>query len=106
MCTCCRRTLRETLDVGKQHEPQLAPHESASCGRDRELERRVSRQRLTGLEVARIDLAQKLCLPEGLAAVGECDDDSVARADERLELVLGLRQPAGRDRRSLGFERE
>ena len=36
----------------------------------------------------------------------ECDDDPMTRANEPLQLVFGLGEPAGGDRRALGLERE
>ena len=101
-----RRPLAEDLRVGQEHEPELAPDEPAARRRDREADGRVTRERsAVGVDRA-LDLAQQPALPQRLAAVRERDDDAVAGADEAGELVLGLGEAAGRDRRPLRLELE
>ena len=101
-----RRALAEDLRVGEQDEAEVAPDEAAPRGRDGEDELRLLRERLALLEHARVDAAQQVLRAQRLAAVRERDDDAVAGADEAGQLLLGLREPARRDRRLLRLERE
>ena len=98
-----RRTLAEDLGVGQQREPELAPHEAATRRRDRE---RQALGRLPGLEQPRLGAAEQRLLPQRLAAVRERDDDVELLPQEAVQLVLGLREPARRERRALCVERE
>ena len=106
MPALARDAAAEDLVVGQQHEPELAPDEAAPRRRDREEELRLLRERVARLEHARLDLAQHVLRAQRLAAVRERDDDALAGADERGELVLRLGEPARRDRRPLRLERE
>ena len=51
-------------------------------------------------------LRSSAALTQRLAAMGERDDDAVPRTHEPEQLVLGLGEPAGRDRRPLRLELE
>ena len=97
--------LAEDLRVRQQHEPEVAPDEAAPSRRDGEVELRLVGERVAGLEDLRLDPAQQVGRAQRLAAVREGDHDSVPGADEAGELVLGLREPARRDRRTLRLER-
>ena len=101
-----RNAATEDLVIRQQHEPELAPDEAAASGRDREQDLRLLRDRVARLEQARVDLAQQVLRAQRLAAVRERDDDALAGADERGQLVLRLAQPARRDRRPLRLEGE
>ena len=100
------RAAAEDLRVGQERQPQVAPHEAAARGRDREQELGFVRQRLARLEQARVDAPQEVQRAERLAAVREGDDDAVLGAQQCRELVLRLREPARRDRRPLRLEGE
>ena len=63
-------------------------------------------EHVAGLEHRRVDAAQQVLGAQRLAAVRERDDDAVARADERVQLVLGLRQAARGECGPLRLERE
>ena len=101
-----RHAAAEDLVVRQQHEPELAPDEAAPRRRDREEELRLLRQRVARLEDADGDLAQHVLRAQRLAAMRERDDDALAGADERDELVLRLGEPARGDRGTLRLERE
>src|SRR5207244_13563255 len=94
----------EDLVVGQQDEAKVAPDEAAACRRDREVERGRGAEALPRLEQARLDAAQHVLGAEGLAAVGESDDDALAGPHELRELRLRLREPAGGDRRPRRLE--
>jgi hypothetical protein len=53
-----------------------------------------------------VHAAEQVLRPQRLAAVRERNDDALTGADEGAELVLGLGEPAGRERRALRLERE
>ncbi len=97
------RSPAEDLSVGKQRDAELAPDEAASGRRHGE---RQARRSLPRFEHSGLDAAQQGASPLGLAAVREGDDDVEPLADEAAELVLGLREPAGDERRALRVERE
>ena len=101
-----RRALAEHLRVGQQHEPEVAPDESAACGGDREEDLRLARKRLPLLEHACRRATQQVLLAQRLAGVGEGDDDAIARANERVQLVLRLGEPARDECGPLRLERE
>ena len=101
-----RRTLPEDLRVRKENEVQVAPHEAAARRRDGEPRLRFVVEHVAGIEHRRVDTAQEVLGSQRLAAMREGDDDAVTRADERVQLVLGLRQAARRERRPLRLERE
>src|SRR3954451_22117471 len=101
-----RRTLAEDLRIRKQHETQIAPDEAAPRRRDGEEHLRLTRESVAVLEQTRVGAAQQVLLAQGLAEVGKRNDDPVARAHERVELVLCLRQTTRDERRPLRFERE
>src|SRR5215213_7353161 len=100
------RALAEDLRVRQQHEPEVAPDEATPRGRNGEQQSRLLGQRVARLEDARLDTPQQSRRAQRLAAVRECDDDAVARADERRQLVLRLGETARRDRRPLRLEGE
>ena len=100
------RALAEELRVGQQDEVQVAPHEAAARRRDGESRLRLLRQRLAALEQRRVDAAKQVLGAQRIAAVRERDDHAVAGAHERVQLVLGLRQSARGERRTLRLERE
>jgi hypothetical protein len=58
------------------------------------------------LDQPRLDLAEEVLRAKRLAPVGERDDDALPGADERCQLVLGLGEPACRDRGPLRLECE
>ena len=90
---------------GQEHETELAPDEPPSRGRDREAQLRLGAEHLARRKQRSLDLSQERRLPLGFAPMRERDDDAVAGADERSEVVLGLREPARGDSGSLRFER-
>ncbi len=98
-----RRALAKDLRVGEQREPELAPDEAAAGRRDRE---RQALGRLPGLEQARLGTAEQRLLPQRLSPMREGDDEVEFLAQQAVQLVLGLRQPARGERRALGVERE
>jgi hypothetical protein len=98
------RTLAEDLGIGKQDEPEVAPDEAATGRRNREEQLGLVRQRLAGLEQPRLDPAEQVERPQGLAAVRKGDHDPLACPDERTELVLGLCETPCSERRPLGLE--
>ena len=98
--------LAEDLGVGQQHEPELAPDEAAARRRDREEELRLLGKLGAGLEHVGVGAAEQVLRPQRLAGVREGDDDAVAGADEAGELLLGLGEPARRERRPLRLEGE
>ena len=104
-CGAAGRALAEDLRVREQDEPEVAPDEAAARGRDGEQELRLVRERLAGLEDARLDPAEEVRGAQRLSAVRERDHDPVARAQEGGELGLGLGEPARGDRRALRLER-
>ena len=53
-----------------------------------------------------VGTAEQVLRPQRLAGVGEGDDDAVAGTDEPRELLLGLGEPARRERRPLRLESE
>ena len=97
--------LRNTCVSGQEHETELAPDEPPSRGRDREAQLRLGAEHLARRKQRSLDLSQERRLPLGFAPMRERDDDAVAGADERSEVVLGLREPARGDSGSLRFER-
>ena len=99
-----RRTLAEDLRVREQDEPEVAPDEPAPGGRDREEEARLVRQLPALLEPLDLEAAEQGRGAEAVAAVREGDDNALARTDEGGQLLLGLGEPARRDRRPLGLE--
>ena len=101
-----RRPLAEHLRVREQDELELPPDEPAPGRRDREPHAGLARQRSAVREDRALDLPQQAALALRLAAVRERDDDAVAGANESGELVLGLGEAAGRDRRPLRLELE
>ncbi len=96
--------LAEDLRVRQEDEPELPPDEPAPRRRDREPELGIRGKRLTRCERRPVDLPQERALPLGLAPVGEGDDDPVPGANEPLELVLRLGDPACGDGRALRLE--
>ena len=98
-----RRLAAEDLRVGQERDAEVAPDEAAARGRDREDEalRLDARREHLGL-----DAAQQVPLALGLAAVRERDDDVEPAAEQAVELVLRLGQPARGQRRPLRVERE
>ena len=103
-CGARAGALAKDLRVGQQHEPEVAPDEAAPRGRDGEVELGLVREPVALLEDLRLDPPQQVGSAQRLAAVREGDDHPVPGADEAGQLVLGLRQPARRDRRALGLE--
>ena len=101
-----RRPLAEDLRVGQQHEPEVTPDEAAACGGDCEEELGIARKLLPLLEQARVGATQQVLLAQRLAEVREGDDDAVARANERVQLVLRLGQSARNECRPLRLEGE
>ena len=101
-----RHTAAEDLVIGQEDEAELAPDEAAAGGRDREEELRLLRQLVSRLQHARLDPAQQVLGAQRLAAMREGDDDALARAQERRELVLGLGEAARGDRGPLRLEGE
>src|SRR6185437_2701596 len=101
-----RRAATEDLVVGQQDEPELAPDEAATGGRDGEEQLRLLRQVVARIERARLDPAEEVLCAQRLAAVREGDDDPLARADQRRELALRLGETARGDRRPLRLEGE
>ena len=98
------RLATEDLGVGEQGDAELAPDEAAARRRDRVEELGFRRQLIAFLEEACFDPAEQVLVPHRLAAVREGDDDSKPGTDEGAELVLGLGEPPGGDRRALGLE--
>ena len=101
-----RRPLAEDLGVGEQREPEIAPDEAATSGADDEADapdRREARSPRSTTSAS--TLRSRRCVPQRLAAVREGDDDAAALAEQPCELVLGLGEPASRDRRALRLER-
>src|SRR4051794_8732259 len=101
-----RGALAEDLAVREEDEAELAPDEAAAGRSDGEVEPRVARERGAVLQQRGLELAQQVLRAERLAAVRERDDDAVAATDEALQLLLGLGEPAGSERRALRLERE
>ena len=99
-----RRAFAEDLRVRQERDAQVARHEPAARGHDREADPRLGGERLARLEQGSVDLAKQPRLALRLARVGERDDDTVAGADEPRELVLRLAQPPRGDRRPLRLE--
>jgi hypothetical protein len=99
-----RRALAEDLRIGEQDEAKLTPDEASPGRCDGEPEFALGRQLVAGLEQSRVDPAEQVLRPQRLTAMRERDDDAVAGVREASELVLGLGETAGRDRRSLRFE--
>src|SRR5581483_4351473 len=89
-----RRAPAEDLRVGEERDAEVAPDEPPPRRRDDELE-----------AVADLHAAKQMLLPLGLAAVREGDVDVEALPQEPAELVLGLAEPAGGERRPLRVER-
>ena len=104
-CVGSHRLLSEDLGLGKQDEPELAPHEATPDRSDREPEHGVGAELVVDLERFRSNLAKQCPLSGRLAAMREPDDDAVSGADEAGELVLGFGEPTGSDRWSLRLER-
>ncbi len=96
----------EDLCVRQNRNPEVAPHEATAGGRDGVEQLGVVRQLVARLEHAGVDPSEEVLVAERLAAVGERNDDAEPGADERSELLLGLGEAAGRDRGSLGLERD
>src|SRR5207253_9158688 len=90
-----RRPPAEDLRVWEQRDAEVAPDEAPARGADDELQR-----------AADLDASQQLLRPLGLAAVRERDDHVEPLPEQAAELVLGLGQPAGRERRPLRVEGE
>src|SRR5207253_4178171 len=90
-----RHTAAEDLVIGEEDEAELAPDEAAAGGRHCEEELRLLRQLVSRLQHARLDPAQQVLGAKRLAAMGEGDDDALARAQEPRELGLGLGEAAG-----------
>src|SRR5438552_3649816 len=99
-------TAAEDLCVGEQDEPEIAPDEAAARRRDGEEQRRFIRQGLAFLEDARLDAPEEILLAQRFAAVRERDDDAMACAHERGELVLRFGEPARDESRALRLEGE
>ena len=59
-----------------------------------------------GSSICGLDTAEEPAPPLGLAAMRERDDDVEPLAEQPLQLVLGLREAAGDERRALRLERE
>ena len=97
--------LRKTCVSGQQREPELAPDEPAARRRRRRT-RDPSGARRPARASSRRDAAQQRLLAQRLAAVRERDDDVELLAQQPAELVLGLGEPARRERRPLRVERE
>src|SRR6185312_5218614 len=89
-----------------KREPEVAPDEASTGGRDREVERGIDAELVARLEQASLDAAEHVLRAQRLAAMRERDDDALAGAHELRELRLGLREPACRDRRPLRLEGE
>src|SRR5439155_17651311 len=85
-----RCTPAEDLRIGKERDAEVAPDEAATRGRDDELE-----------PAADLHPAEQVLLPFRLAAMREGNEHVEALAQERAELVLGLAEPARRERRAL-----
>ena len=98
-----RRAPAEDLRVRQERDAEVAPDEPAA--RRDHGERQPLRPRAR-LEHRRRDPPQEVLLAQRLAAVREGDDDVEPLAEEPAELVLGLAEPARRDRRPLRVERE
>ncbi len=101
-----RNAAAKDLMVGQEHEPELAPDETAPCRLDREEESGLARKGVAGLEQLRLDAAEHPLRAQRFAAMRERDDDALPGSHERRKLHLGLREPARGDRRPLRFERE
>ena len=101
-----RRAPPEDLMVRQENEPEVTPDEAATSRRDGEEELGVLRQLVSRLEHPRLDPAEQVLRSQRLATVREGDDDPLARAEQRHELVLGLGEAARRDRGPLRFERK
>ena len=63
-------------------------------------------RRLPRLEHGRVRAAEQRLLAQRLAAMRERDDDVELLPQQAVQLVLGLGQPAGGERRALRVERE
>ena len=96
---------RKICVSGQQDEPEVAPDEAAPRRRDGEVEPLVGGELVALLEPADLEPAEQVGGAERVAAVRERDDDALAGADERGELLLGLGEPARGDRRPLRLER-
>ena len=100
------RALAKDLRVGEERQPELTPDEAAAGRRDREAQLRLTRRRLARLEQLGLGAPQQALRAQRVAAMRERDDDTQPGPDERGELVLGLGEPARRERRPLRLERE
>jgi hypothetical protein len=96
--------LAEDLRVGQQHEPEVAPDEAAPRGRDGE-ESSGSSGSGRPARGSALDAPQQVAVRSASPRCGKATTTRFPR-DEAGELVLGLREPAGRDRRPLRLERE
>jgi hypothetical protein len=101
-----RRALAEDLRVGKKDEPEVPPDESAACRRDGKEEARLVGKCPSLLEPLDLEPPEEVGRAEPVAAVRKRDDDTLAGADERGELLLGLGQPARGDGGALRLEGE
>ena len=99
-----RRLLAEDLRVREEHEPELAPDETAARRRDGKAEVGACRERLARGEERPVHLPEQPTLALRLAAMRERDDDPVPGADEALELVLRLGEPTRGNRGPLRLE--
>ena len=97
------RAAAEDLRVRKERDPEVAPDEAAPHRRYGELE---PGRLLAGLQHVGLDPAKQPAPPLGLAAMRERDHDVEPLTEQPLQLVLGLRDPAGDERRPLRLERE
>ena len=98
--------LRNTCVSGSRTSPSSRQTNPRRAGETAKRTRCLPRQGSAVRVDRALDLAQQAALAQRLAAVRERDDDAVAGAHESRELVLGLGEAAGRDRRPLRLELE
>ena len=96
------RAAAEDLGVWQDRDPEVAPDEATPHRRHGELQ---AGRLLPGLEHLGLDTAEEPAPPLCLAAMRERDDDVEPLAEQSLQLVLGLRDAAGDERRALRLER-
>jgi hypothetical protein len=100
------RAAAKDLRVGEKRDAEVAPDEAAPGRGDRVEELGVGGKLLAWVEQPGVDAAEHVLVAQRLSAVREGHHDAQPGADERSELLLGFGEPAGRDRRPLGLERE
>ena len=90
---------------GRRTSPRSRQTKPAPCRRDREVEPLVGGELVALLQPADLEPPDQVGRAERVAPVWERDHDPLSGADERGELLLGLGEPAGGDRRPLRLER-